>query len=485
MSVAEHYARYSRLRSSHASWRLLAATNAPLILAFLTDLFAQVSEVPFSRAKVALEAELLRWKETGVEVQDSASAYLRQWITSGWLREQDGVLLCTDSCEIALRFARGLERRDQSTTASHLRIVQDAVRDLAIAMSPDADARIRALEVQRQALDRDIEELRAGVVVQLSDSEQYERLREVYQLASVLTGDFRRLEDDIRQMDHELRVEMIQADSTRGDVLVSLLKKEGALLDTDAGRAFEGFFQLLADDSRTTEFREQLRSILGRPAGERLRLEERRFLDRLVRELSRESERVLLVRRRAEESLRAYVESNEFRENRAVSRLLIELERRALALRDRDVSPNRRTQLTLPSGRAALQSVESLRLRWPDEAMQIGRVKADSGLREPGDDVLDLLETLKLMTVAGEIIELVAIHGTMTLGDVIAKRPLTTGLEELVACLRVAQAVKAPREEATESVLVMGREGTALRAKIPTYVLTPELLPRNVEDLPL
>lgn len=121
MSVAEHYARYSRIRSSHASWRLLAATNAPLILAFLTDLFAQVSEVPFCRAKVALEAELLRWKEARVEVQDSASAYLRQWMTSGWLREQDGVLFCTDSSEIALRFTNGLEHRNRCTTASHLR----------------------------------------------------------------------------------------------------------------------------------------------------------------------------------------------------------------------------------------------------------------------------------------------------------------------------------------------------------------------------
>jgi hypothetical protein len=117
--------------------------------------------------------------------------------------------------------------------------------------------------------------------------------------------------------------------------------------------------------------------------------------------------------------------------------------------------------------------------------MQIGRVEADCGVREPGDDVLDHLETVKLMAVAGEIIELVAVHGTMTLGDVIAMRPLTTGLEELVACLRVAQAVNAPREEGTESVVVMGREGTALRAKIPTYVLTPELLPGHVEDLPL
>ena len=96
----------------------------------------------------------------------------------------------------------------------------------------------------------------------------------------------------------------------------------------------KGFSSLLADDLRTTEFREQLRSILERPAAQRLHSEERQFLNRLVRELSRESERVLLVRRRAEESLRAYVESNEFRENRAVARLLAELERRPSTLRD-------------------------------------------------------------------------------------------------------------------------------------------------------
>lgn len=485
MSVAEHYARFSRLSSNHPSWRLLAATNAPLILSFVADLFGQDSEVPFSRAKVALEAELLRWKQSGLEVQDSAAPYLRHWILSGWLREQDDVLLCTDACEVALRFVKGLDRREQSATASHLRIVQDAVRDLSIAMSPDAGVRVRALEVQRQALDREISELQAGVVVQLSDAEQYECLREVYQLAAVLTGDFRRLEDDIRQMDHDLRVQMILADSTRGDVLVSLLKKENALANTDAGRAFEGFFQLLADDLRTTEFREQLRSILERPAAQRLHLEQRQFLNRLVRELSRESERVLLVRRRAEESLRAYVESNEFRENRAVARLLAELERRAVDLRDSAVPLGYRTRLTLPSGRAELSSIDTLRLRLPDESLQIGPIAADSGTRQPTDAVLDHLETVKVLQVAREIVELVAAHGTMTLGDVIARRPVTAGLEELVACLRFAQAINAPREESTESLRLVARDGTMLRATIPTYVLTPELLPQQVEDLPL
>lgn len=483
MSVAEHFARFSRLRSMHPAWRLLAADSASLVLSFLADLFAQTSEVAFSRAKVALDAELIRWKESGVDVQDSAASYLRQWIASGWLREQDDVLLCTSACDVALRFAKGLDRREQSATASHLRVVQDAVRDLAIAMSPDADSRIDALEQQRQALGREIEELQAGVVVQLSNSEQYERLREVYQLASVLTGDFRRLEDEIRQMDHDLRVQMIQADSTRGEVLMTLLRRENALADTDAGRAFEGFFHLLADDLRTTEFREQLRGILERSAAQQLHSEERLFLSRLVRELSRESERVLLVRRRAEESLRAYVESNEFRENRAVARLLAQLERGAVNLREAGVSPNRRTHLTLPSGRAEVSSIDSLRLRLPDESLQIGSIEANAGAREPSDAVLEHLETVRILEVAEEIVRLVAAHGPMTLGGVIARRPLTSGIEELVACLRVAQAVRAPRDESTESLLVKGHDGTMLRATIPTYVLTPELLPQHVEDL--
>jgi hypothetical protein len=364
-----------------------------------------------------------------------------------------------------------------------LRVVQDAVRDLAIAMSPDADSRISALEQQRQALGREIEELQAGVVVQLSNSEQYERLREVCQLASVLPGDFRRLEDEIRQMDHDLRVQMIRADSTRGEVLMTLLRRENVLADTDAGRAFEGFFHLLADDLRTTEFREQLRSILERSAPQQLHSEERLFLSRLVRELSRESDRVLLVRRRAEESLRAYVESNEFRENQAVARLLARLERGAVNLREAGVSPGCRTRLTLPSGRAEVSSIDSLRLRLPDESLQIGSIEANAGAREPSDTVLEHLETVRILEVAEEIVRLVATHGPMTLGGVIARRPLTSGIEELVACLRVAQAVRAPRDESTETLLVKGHDGTMLRATIPTYVLTPELLPQRVEDL--
>jgi hypothetical protein len=129
-------AQYRRLLNENQAWKLLRADNAPLIIAFLATLFSEESEVPFSRARIALDAELVRCRELGIlETETSAGTYLNQWIRSGWLREMDDMLTKTDASETAFRFCRGLDDRGNMTTASHLRIVQEAVRDFLVAIS--------------------------------------------------------------------------------------------------------------------------------------------------------------------------------------------------------------------------------------------------------------------------------------------------------------------------------------------------------------
>lgn len=59
------------------------------------------------------------------------------------------------------------------------------------------DERVSLLENKKAEIQREIDDLQAGVVTELSEKEQRERIREVYQLASVLAGDFRRVEDEI------------------------------------------------------------------------------------------------------------------------------------------------------------------------------------------------------------------------------------------------------------------------------------------------
>lgn len=484
MSLYEKQARYRRLHGEQAAWRLLRADSAPIILAFLDDLFSE-QEVSYSKARVALEAELPAWQET-YGMQDNANVHLRNWIHAGWLREHDDRLTCTDAFEQALRFVHGLEQRDSSATASHLRIVQDAVRDLSVALSPNPEERLRVLEGRVDELNEEIRLLKAGVMPELSSAEQRERIRGVYQLASVLTGDFRRLEDEIRLLDQTLRVQMIESEGSRGPVLKALLDHEEVLLQTDAGQAFDGFFRLLCDEHRSVEFREQLKSILERPAAhQHLNHEEVHFLAHLVRELSGESQRVISVRRRTQESLRAFIESGTQQERRAVERVLRQLEKLAVTFKDQEVGLRTPLTVYLPSGSFTVRSPSSIRLRLPGERLDTGQVVAHTNKSSVSDTMLESLEMVKILEVATSLRVLLDANGPMTVGQLLERRPILGGLEELVAHVRIAKAVDAITLEGREQVLVSDRNGQQILANIPQLLLSADQFPEDLETLTL
>lgn len=481
-------AKYRRLFQESAAWKLLRADNAPVILAFISDLFSEESEVPFGRARIALDAELERCRESGVwETETGAGTYLNQWIRAGWLREMDDQLTKTDASEVALRFCQGLDQRGTGTTASHLRIVQEAVRDFAVAISPNPDERLTLLEYRRDEIQREIDALNAGVVTELSEAQQRERIREIYQLASVLTGDFRRVEDEIRELDQDIRVQMIESDANRGGILLSVMEKEALLANTDAGSAFEGFFQLLCDQNRSTEFRDQLRSILNQPVSEQLSQQQQQFLGQLMRELSRESDRVFKIRRRTEESLRAYIESGAAFENRAVDQLLSQLERLAVefkeAATDYESELKAATTLSLPVGTIRIGSPDTMRLKSPDDKLDTFGVEEEVNSRSPSTEMLDCLDAVQVKEVAYRIRDTLLQFGPMTIASVVSRHPMQSGLEELVAYLRVAKSVGATTLEDKEELEIQDKQGVRLKASIPKYLLTADLFPDDIEEM--
>lgn len=487
MSFQGLHAKFRRLFAENAAWKMLRADNAPYVLAFIADLFSEENEIPYGRARIMLDTEIERSRELGIWLTETTAAtYLNQWIRSGWLREMDDMLTKTDASEVALRFCKGLEERNSGTTASHLRIVQEAVRDLAVAVSPNIDEKVTLLENKKAEIQREIDAFQAGVVTQLSEIEQRERIREIYQLASVLTGDFRRVEDEIRVLDKDLRVQIIEGDASRGDVLLSLMEKEALLATTDAGSAFEGFFQLLCDQNRSTEFREQLRGILNRPVARQLSVSQHQFLSQLMRELSRESDRVFRVRRRTEEGLRFYIESGAATENQAVDRLISKLERQAVLIRDESVDLKTETRLTLPVGPIEIKSPESMLLKSPDDKLDATGVEERSNSREPSDHVLDCLDAVQVRKVAHQVLDTLRKHGgPMSISGLANQNPLKSGLEELVAYLRVAKAIGATELDQKEKVAVTDKYGVTLKASIPTYLLSADLFPEDIDGLAL
>jgi len=479
-------AKYSRIMHESAAWKLLRADNVHLILAFMDVLFSEEREVSFSQAKVLLDSILIQSNEEGVwETEVNGHTYLNQWINEGWLRELDDYLSRTDACEIAQRFSQGLEERTTGTTSSHLRIVQDAVRDFTVAISPDIEARTQILEQKRDEIQREIDDLNNGVVSELSEKEQKERIKEIYQLASVLTGDFRLIEDEIRQLDQKLRIEIIEDGSSKGALLKSVLEHESLLIQTDAGSAFDGFFQLLSDPNRSIELRQQLKAILSHQAAENLSAAQKQYLSKLMRELSRESNRVFDIRRKTEESLRHYLESGSSQENRAVDKLISQLEQSAVQLKDLDCNLKMPTTLFLPVGAITIRSPESIRLKTPDEKFDTTGVEEAENSRELSEEMLSSLDSVQIKDIAQKTKQILIENGPMSIAKLSQEVPLNSGVEELVAYVRIAQAVNATSLNGKESLQISDKFGNKLIATIPVYLLSAELFPNSIDDLVL
>lgn len=488
MNIQGIQATYRRLYHESPVWKLLRAENAPHILAFIADLFVEETEVPYGRARSLLDEFIKYSREQGLwQTENNAAYYLNSWIKAGWLREMDDMLSKTDASETVLRFCRNLDERHSSTTASHLRIVQDAVRDFVVAISDSIDDRVNLLEQKKAQIQQEIDDLHAGVVTQLNETEQRERIREIYQLASILTGDFRRVEDEIRQLDKELRIDMIEGNASRGEVLLALMQKEQLLAKSDAGSAFDGFCQLLQDQDRSTEFREQLRSILNHPVAQQLSEAQKKYLGQLMRELARESGRVFQVRRRTEEGLRAYIESGAALENRMIERLLSQLEKQAVNLTlEQQCDLKTEMQVDLAVGSVQVSSPENFALKSPNEHMDTRGVQQQQNRKEPSNQMLHYLDSVQVREVAEKVRHTLLKKGVMSIAHLTQEHPLQAGLEELVAYLRIAKAIKAPQlTEQNEQIQFQDQHGVNLQARIPTYYLSAELFPENLDELAL
>lgn len=483
MNFSHSLAKYRRLYEENKVWKLLRATTAPLILAFIEQVFSSgQNEISYSQARILLDAEL---EKNHWYADTPAAIYINQWVKDGWLREMDNKLTKTDTCEIALRFCQSFDERNINTSASHLRIVQEAVRELVIALNENPEERIALLNQRKAELEKEITNIQTKGINTLSDQQRRERLREIYQLASVLTNDFRYVEDEIRRLDQEIRIKMIEKDNNRGEVLQATMDQEALLAQSDAGSAFESFFQLLCDSNRSTEFKEQLDIILNQISDNYLQPRQQKFLKRLLQELTQESEHIFQIRRRTEENLKTYIKSGAAQEKRTVDRLITQLEQLAVNFSKNNINLKQATHLILPTGNIEINSPDSICLKEPIAAIQITDITVHTNSVVPSETVLTLLDTIQIKEVADSIYHNLCTFGPLTIAGLVEKKPINFGLEELVAYLRIAQHIQATDLNEKESIIIQDKQGIQIKATLPKYLLSASLFPDNLEELSL
>ena len=434
-----------KLRKHHAGWKLLNADSAPFIASFLHRAFVR----PNARSirQDALETQLTDYLHHLRDVHDvdyrrDARQYLEEWANGevAFLRKyypagsDEPEFDLTPATEKALEWLTGLGQRAFVGTESRLLTIMQLLREIVSASETSPEARDRELERRKAELDREIERIHAGGYAPFSSTQMKERFLQVEDTARRLLSDFRQVEENFRMLDRATRESIALSTGSKGEVLDGVFGEQDTIAASDQGRSFQAFWSFIMSPERQEELSQLVERTLRLDDVAELQPDE--LLPRIQFHLLEAGEKVQRTRAVLVEQLRRYLNERVWLENKRIVEIMRRLEHNAIAVAQSppqddefawldDLQPT----LALPFERSLLVPAE--KPRFSTGVIALGEAEFEVAALFTQHHVDEALLREHVQTLLRD-------RPQVTLAEVIAARPLTQGLAEVVGYWQLA-----------------------------------------------
>lgn len=471
-----------RLLADEAAWKMLRGGNAAIAVSLLGahlggDERRLAAPVLFER----LEQDLEELRGHGLDLPQTAQAYCTAWRNDGILirraseEAREETFELTQGALTAIRFVGQLAEPSASVTESRLATILDRIRVLARDTDPDAATRLESLYEERARLDAHIERVAAGEVDVLLPEQSLERIRDILALIEQVPSDFARVRADLEQLNRGLREQLIEQGGSRGSVLDDIFRGVDLLQESESGRSFNGFYSLLLDPERGLEFEESIERIMERSFVERLTPAQARTLRRIMPTLQDRSSEIHSVMTAFSRSLRRFVQSQEFRQDRLINENLREALKQAMDTAVL-VKPYTKTSMVLDLTSVPLNSVAALKLHNPadfESAQDVVRHYSEAvdveSLR-----ALARASEIDMAELTGNVNSALARQQGVTIADVLDLFPATQGVASVVGLLVLAEN-HAERLDGRQTLSWESTRGTPMHGSVGRYLFTDRI----------
>ena len=472
----------SALQRHSAAWRLVRADHAPLIIAFIDDVFVEGNVRGIAAGELTDRLDdVLHALNDGSDpppFPKPARAYLDAWAApdAGWLRKyypagsDEPHFDATPAAEKAVAWCASLKARTFVGTESRLNTVIELLRQMVYGAETDPDARLAELERRRREIDDEIDRVRRGEVTVMDSAGQRDRYQQFAGTARELLADFREVEANFRALDRDLREQITTWDGAKGGLLEQVVDGRASIADSDQGKSFHAFYDFLLSPTRQEELTDLLHRVHQLPALEdaddRLRAVHHEWLAA--------GERTQATVRLLSEQLRRYLDDRVWLENRRVMDILRSIETAALELRG-----ERRVELIVEID--ALAPTVVLPMERPLYTLQT-RAAVDSSDLQSGDDDFDATALFGQVHVdpaplTAHVRRALLQRSQIGLAALLGEHPLEQGLAELVTYFSLTDvAFDVVFDDTAEQVEWLDADGRTRLATVPrvTYARRAE-----------
>ncbi len=463
------------LKRSHPTLRLLAADTAPLILGFLYQVFVRPNQrgIKQDELESLLDDYLFGLHRSyGDDLYPRSGArYLETWAdpARGILRKyypdrgDEPEYDLTPATARAIDWIQGLEEQRFVGTESRLRIIIELLREIIHTTEQDPDTVIRDLEQQKQEIEQKIAVIRDRGVSPADPTRIREQFFQAEDMARRLLADFRQVEYNFRTLDRETRELIATSDKPKGALLDEIFQDRDVIRDSDQGRSFQGFWELLMTPARQTELQEMLGAIY--------RLEEIRelhpdpFLEKIRYSLLESGEQVYKTANQLVEQLRRFLDDQAWLENRRIMELIKEIEKQAVAVKN-DPPPGRNFT-SVNQLKPTLNLPMSRNLFTPSRVVQLADTAVEEGSSDSTADLLYEQIYVDEQQLRSRIQRLLQTRSQISLPEILNRHPLERGLAELVAYVNIGCREGLVDEEQQEEIPITLEDGSQRQVRLP------------------
>lgn len=468
MTLVRRALAHQRIAESHAAWSILRAQNAHVVLAILEERLAgEQRRVPAPELFEQVTEDLEALRSAGFELPRTAQDYVADWRRAGIVIRRPSTEAREETFELspgalaAMQFVEELHAPRRTVTESRLTTIQNMMSQLVAETDPDITSRLATLEAEKARIEDQIQRLSEGDFDVLDTDRAIERVDEILNLVTEVPSDFARVRQEVEGLNHELREQLIDSEDSRSQVLEDVFRGVDLLADSDAGRSFYGFYQLLLDPERGLEFEDAVRSITERDFANQLTAAQLRSLRRMLPLLQDRSSEVHQILTSFSRSLRRFVQTQRLAEERHLSRQLRAALKEALHVSDH-VRPTEEYDIELQLSRLdQISSISALRLKNPGDYRIHEIIEENRTGTVSLAQIQELARTMDIdmHELESNVNDVVGDHGTASIAEVLERFPATQGIASIVGLVVLGQEHGAWYRGNTETVRWNDRSG--------------------------